>query len=180
MRAAVGATRLAAAAGVLASVLTLAAAPPSPQVPPAWLEDAPAPRVETMHLEAVALEPVWRDDGWLSLRVRITPKPNMRIYAHDVTGYVPLSLSVPVRSDITKAAPIFPPSTTYTFPPTGERSRVFVAPLVVEVRLRPDGPWRHPGDLTGELRYQACDDRLCYKPATVKVRWRVDRGRQAP
>src|SRR4029078_9750028 len=28
-------------------------------------------------------------------------------------------------------------------------------------------------DLPGELRYQACDDKLCYPPVTSPVRWTV-------
>jgi hypothetical protein len=43
------------------------------------------------------------------------------------------------------------------------------------------------GELTlrGTLRYQACDDRMCYLPATVPLEWTfgyraLDRARSAP
>jgi hypothetical protein len=27
--------------------------------------------------------------------------------------------------------------------------------------------------ITGELEYQACDDKVCYRPETIPVEWKV-------
>jgi hypothetical protein len=27
--------------------------------------------------------------------------------------------------------------------------------------------------VAGELEYQACDDRICYRPDTIPVQWRI-------
>lgn len=173
MRAAVGATGLAAAAGVLASVLTFAAAPPSPQAPPAWLEEAPGRHAETLHLELEAeTPPAPAGDGSLTLRLRVTPRPGMRIYAQDVEGYLPLALALDLPEGARAGRTVFPASTLYTFPPTGERARVHRVPFTIAQPVTLPRGAALPDDVVGTLRYQACDDRLCYPPQRVRVAWK--------
>lgn len=172
MRTAAGVTGLTALAGALASVLTLAAAPASPQAPPTWLEDAPGQRAATLHLELEAeAPPAPAGDGSLTLRLRVTPRPGMRIYAQDVEGYLPLSLALDLPAEARVGRTAYPASTLYTFPPTGERARVHRVPFTIAqpVRLAPGTTL--PDEVVGTLRYQACDDRLCYPPQRVRVAW---------
>lgn len=150
-----------------------------PQRPP-WQQDGPAARVETPHLVAetdpVSLAAL--PDDQLTLRVRVAPRGRMRVYAHDVTGYVPLTLGVNPLAGLTVRTVRFPPSRMYVFPPTGEMSRVFETPFVVEVAVALSARLRRglvAGDasITAHLRYQACDDRLCYRPDQVHLTWTI-------
>ncbi len=150
-------------------------APGVAQARPAWLEEAPAARVSTPHLEARALPPAPARNGQVTLRVEITPRQGMRIYAPDVTGYVPLTLSLDVPDGVTAVGtPDYPASVEYVFPPTGERSRVYDAPFTLSQRVRVRSGAAGVDGVTGTLRYQACDDRLCYKPSSVTLRWTPD------
>lgn len=151
---------------------------------PAWLQDAPpsAAKVETRHLvaETEAIDLAGTTSAPDTLRLRITPRPGMRIYAHDATGYVPLSLRLAPVAGLTIRRATYPSATSYVFPPTGETSRVHdtVATVEQEVALSDALRQRLRADdrgttLSGVLRYQACDDRLCYRPESLTVTWQV-------
>jgi DsbC/DsbD-like thiol-disulfide interchange protein len=165
-------------AAVLAAVAIVAGAPAraaagDAQARPAWLADAPAAEASTPHLEVKALPPVRGRNGQVTLRLHVAPRPGMRIYASDARGYVPLSLSLDVPDGAAVVGqPAYPAPEEYVFPPTGERSRVYDAPFTVAQRIRPGRAGL--AGVTGTLRYQACDDRLCYKPSSVTVRWTPD------
>lgn len=154
------------------------------QVPaPEWLQDGPGSKakVETRHLvaETEAVDLASATGGRVTLRLRITPRPGMRIYAHDVTGYVPLSVRLDPITGLTVRQPAYPLPTSYVFPPTGETSRVYEAVVTVEqVVVLSDALRRrlHAEDgtaLSAALRYQACDDRLCYRPESVRIAWQA-------
>ncbi len=170
-------TPAARAGALLLAALMTAASSVAGQAPP-WQTDQPATRVETSHLTAVTdpLTVTAARDGRVTLRVHVTPAPRMRVYAHDVTGYRPLSLEVAPMEGLTVRPPRWPASQLYVFPPTGEVSRVFDAPFVVEVQADLSASLRRAvtsgsARLTARLRYQACDDRLCYRPAEAQVAW---------
>lgn len=146
---------------------------------PDWLGEAPTSRVATMHLvaEADPLDGHVSADGRLTLVLRVTPRPGMRLYAHDATGYVPFTLRLDPVEGATADPPAYPASTWYEFPPTRERSRVYQAPVTIRqtIVLSPSARRRlQSGDrtvLTAALRYQACDDRLCYRPTDARIAW---------
>lgn len=169
--------------GLLSSAQVMPAGAQAP--PPAWLQDASgsAAKVETRHLVAgtEAIDLSSAAAGRVTLRLRLTPRPGMRVYAHDATGYVPLSLRLDPVTGLTIRRPAYPSAMSYVFPPTGERSRVYETAVTVEqvVVLSEALRRRLRGDdettLSATLRYQACDDTLCYRPETVRIAWQVGR-----
>jgi DsbC/DsbD-like thiol-disulfide interchange protein len=146
---------------------------------PEWLDEAPTSRVSTMHLlaETDPLDGPVPADGRVTLVLRVTPRPGMRIYAHDATGYVPFTLRLDPTAGAAVDRPAYPVSTWYEFPPTRERSRVYQGPVTIRQRvlLSPAGRRRlAAGDgpvAIATLRYQACDDRLCYRPTDARIAW---------
>jgi DsbC/DsbD-like thiol-disulfide interchange protein len=152
---------------------------PSGAATPDWLDEVPASRVSTRHLiaEAEALDARVPADGRVTLVLRVTPKPGMRIYAHDVTGYVPLSLHMDAVEGSTLERTTYPASTWYEFPPTRERSRVYQEPVTIRQTLVLSSAARRAlergvrGRLTATIRYQACDARLCYRPEEARIAW---------
>lgn len=171
---------------VMALVVLSLAVPAGAQAPPpGWLQEAPASlaRVETRHLvaEAEAVDLSRAARGRVTLRLRITPRPGMRIYAHDVVGYTPFSLRLDPVTGLTVQRLGYPVPTSYLFPPTGETSSVYSEMVTVEhtVVLTESLSRRLSSEdsatLPAALRYQACDDRLCYRPETVRLAWPVAR-----
>jgi hypothetical protein len=73
----------------------------------------------------------------------------------------------------------YPASEIYHFKPLNERVRVYQKPftLVQEIVLEetPQAQAAFRGKdsirLTGTLEYQACDDKVCYNPASAPLSW---------
>jgi hypothetical protein len=142
--------------------------------PPAFLDDAPASvRIETPHLQAHVAGPVRVSaDGRATVTVQVTPKPKMHVYAADAEGYVPFTVTLAPMAGVTAGKVTYPPPETYVFPPTGESSRVYmkpftvIHPLVVSAQVRKKIAAGTAVDGVLSLRYQACDDTVCYRPGT--------------
>lgn len=144
--------------------------------------DVPEGSLQTRHLRAqVVGESRVGADGVGSVTLAITPAPGMHIYAHDAEGYLPLRLDFEARPGLVGGSHAYPASEISVFAPTGETSNVYTKPFRVtrgftvkgqlreEVRASTDGV-----PITLVLRYQACDDRVCYRAEqrnlTVRVR----------
>jgi DsbC/DsbD-like thiol-disulfide interchange protein len=117
----------------------------------------------------------------VTLTVRVTPGPKMHVYAPGQKGYIPIALMLKADPAF-KLHPIrFPASSTYRYEPLNETVQVYSAPFTlaqdVTLSLTPDMRARATrGEvltISGELEYQACDDRVCYRPETIPVEWKV-------
>ena len=154
--------------------LLLVASPLSAQRrPPAFLQGEATDRLATPHLEAQAQGPVKvGSDGRATVTVLVTPRPKMHVYGPDVVGYVPFRLVVEPAAGMAPGKVTYPPSQLYVFPPTGESSRAYMKPFTVRQALQLAPDLRKvlaagkPVEATVTLRYQACDDTVCYRPTT--------------
>lgn len=148
--------------------------PVRPRSAPPFLGDAMPlePVLETPHLTARADGPVKLDaKGKGTLTVVVTPKPGMHVYAHDAEGYTPFMLSVETPSGLRAGRFDYPSPGLYVFPPTGEASRAYVQSFRVTIPVTATDDLRvrvraARSSLPGvvRVRYQACDDRVCYRP----------------
>jgi hypothetical protein len=118
----------------------------------------------------------------ISLNVDVFPKPKMHVYAPEQTGgYIRISLDLEQDPAVRMEKPVFPKASNYYFAPLNETFKVFDAPfrirqdLTIELTpaLRRRAAAKEPLAITGTLRYQACDDQVCYRPDEVKVSWTV-------
>lgn len=153
---------------ILCATLLLPAVLAGQSRPPAFLdEEAAGPRLETRHLVAEADGPIRvARDGTATLTLVVTPRPGMHVYAADATGYVGLSMATEAAG-VTAGKVTYPAAETYVFPPTGETSRVYMQPFRVTQRITASRTAAATGTVT--LRYQACDDRVCYRPTTGRL-----------
>lgn len=145
--------------------------------PPAVAEKGASNRTETRHLVvATDAEPVAAGaDGRATLHVDLVPKPKMHVYAPEETRYLAVSLSLEANPRITVGQAVFPKAERFYFAPLEETQLVFSQPFRIAqpITVRRGGPAR-PIEVRGTLRYQACDDRVCYLPTDVPVRWTVE------
>ena len=117
-----------------------------------------------------------------SLVVDVTPKPGMHVYAPGATQYRVISVNIPPQPYLRTTTPIrYPASEIYHFVPLNERVPVYQKPfsLLVEV-VRENTPEARKAMtgmtelvINGTLEYQACDDKICYNPASLPLTWRV-------
>lgn len=126
---------------------------------------------ETAHLTVtIAAAPVpVPAGGRVTLQVEVVPKPTMHVYAPEETRYIPVSLRLEPTPRITAAAAVFPKAESFYFAPLEETQLVFSRAFRIAQPLTVRGSGRL--ELRGTLRYQACDDRVCYLPREVPLRW---------
>ena len=141
------------------------------------------PQHETAHLTmATSAAPATIAPGQkLTLTVEVTPKPNMHVYAPGQEGYIPISLKLQEDQRFTAAKAKYPVGEKVLMKALNETQIVYAKPFRITQELKlaaspelakgaGDG-----GSITvkGSVRYQACDDKICFLPATVPVEWSV-------
>ena len=141
------------------------------------LESGPPPQnasVETTHL--IAVTSASTAAGKMLLHVEISPKPKMHVYAPGEKDAITVELTLDPNPAIKAGKATFPPAEKYFFPPLQLTQLVYSKPFRI---TQPIAIARAPADgtltVTGTLRYQACDDAVCYVPKSVALKWVVQR-----
>jgi hypothetical protein len=141
-------------------------------------------RAETPHLTLTtsSSDAVVAPGTRFSLWVDITPKPKMHVYTPEQKEYIPIELSIATDEAIKVLPPVFPKSEKYFFAPLKETQLVFSKPfrIVQDVTVSVSSATRQRAatagatlTITGTLRYQACDDKVCYVPQSIPLKWSV-------
>lgn len=110
----------------------------------------------------------------IALTLDIEMKTNMHVYAPGVQGYMPIEWSI--RGGPPELIPHeigFPKSTMLRLEAINETVPVFNGKfrLIRDITIGkvPAGPLM----IDGTLKYQACDDRICYVPQTINLKWAI-------
>jgi peroxiredoxin len=113
------------------------------------------------------------------LTLDIVLKPNMHVYAPGVEGYIPIDWAMK-ESDAGAASKVdYPASVKLHLPVIDEtvpvyRDRVrFTREVTIgqDAKVRPSLDSAGKLKIEGTLRYQACDDQVCYIPQVLPVEW---------
>jgi len=139
--------------------------------------------VSTAHLEVTTYssDPGVAPGNRFSLVFEIVPRRGMHVYAPGAASYRVVSANI-VPQPFVRVLPLtYPASEIYHFVPLNERVPVFMKPfrlvqeMVLDGGLEAQKALRGQESLTisGSLEYQACDDKVCYNPATVPLSWTV-------
>jgi DsbC/DsbD-like thiol-disulfide interchange protein len=134
---------------------------------------------ETKHLKlTTSVGPDTASAGKIHLFLDVVPKPKMHVYAPGQEGYIGVAVSVETTAGVTPEKPQFPKPEKVFFKPLNETQLVYSKPfrIVQDVMFTRDASAAAGGapvTIKGTLRYQACDDKVCYLPQTVPVEWTV-------
>jgi DsbC/DsbD-like thiol-disulfide interchange protein len=143
-----------------------------------WLAaQVPAtPPLETAHLSlAVSSHADAAVSGRkVTLVLDVTPKPKMHVYAPGQDGYIPIRLTLTRDAAFTAATAKYPAGTKYVMPALNETQIVYASPFRItqEITIAPAAAGAL--HVKGSVRYQACDDAICYLPKTVPVEWTLE------
>ena len=115
----------------------------------------------------------------VALTLDIELKPNMHVYAPGVEGYIPIDWSMKQSDAGTMHEVIFPKSQMLHLPAIDETVPAYTGRfrLTRDVtigaadKVKPLLDGSGHVTLEGALRYQACDDRVCYIPQNLPVKW---------
>jgi DsbC/DsbD-like thiol-disulfide interchange protein len=107
----------------------------------------------------------------ISLFLDVVPNPGIHVYAPGAKDYLPIGLTVEAPADAVIGKAIYPKSETMLF--EGERVPVFQKPFRLVTRLTVARAAAAGTALTirGMVNYQACDDKVCFIPASAPVTW---------
>jgi hypothetical protein len=111
----------------------------------------------------------------VALTLDVELGPNMHVYAPGVEGYIPIDWKLEDSGAAQAHAAVFP------------RAEKLYLKAIDETVPAYRGHFRLIRDITiangaggsfavdGSLRYQACDDRVCYIPQTLRLEWTFER-----
>jgi thiol:disulfide interchange protein len=124
----------------------------------------------------------------VSLLVDVSPKSKMHVYAPGQEGYLAITVTLDADPAFTAGKATYPAGEKLFMKILNETQLVYAKPfrivqdvtlaLTREMRQRAalrlrSGQAADGASLTikGTLRYQACDDKVCFRPVTVTTRW---------
>jgi DsbC/DsbD-like thiol-disulfide interchange protein len=157
---------LAAAAVVLVAAVAIQDLPPK--------SGSHATRTETKHLTIATSSsaPAGAAGTHVSLLLDVTPQPTMHIYAPGQDGYIPISLTLEPDSGFTAGKTKYPAGEKILMAILKETQLVYVKPFRIAQDVTLKGASR-PVTIKGTVRYQACDEAICYLPTNVPVQWTI-------
>ena len=139
--------------------------------------------IQTDHLTLTVYpaQDVARRGNRVSLVMEIDLPEKMHDYAPGVEGYRPVKVEIAEEPYLRAHDTSFPESEVLHLPAIGESVPVFhgKARIVKDVTISPRAPGydqedKMPLELSGTFSYQACDDRVCYVPTEVPIRFKLD------
>ena len=108
----------------------------------------------------------------VTLAIDMAPKPTMHVYSPGQEGYIAITLTLDANPAVTAAKTKYPAGEKIYMPILKETQTVYAKPfrILQNVTLRSGSG---PLTIKGTLRYQACDDTICYLPTTVPLAWNL-------
>ena len=129
---------------------------------------------ETAHLSVTTSSTA--QAGKASLFVDVAPKPTMHVYSPGQKGYIAITLTLDANPAFTGAKAKYPAGEKLFMKILNETQLVYSKPFRITQDIRLVKPVAGaPLTIKGTLRYQACDDKICYLPQKVPVEWTVGR-----
>lgn len=115
----------------------------------------------------------------VTLVLDVIPGKNIHVYAPGQPGYVGIAVKLDSSPDFRVHPPTYPAPREYVFAPLKETVKVYDRPfrilqdvtLALTPGLRQRAADRGTLVLTGTLEYQACDDKVCFRPDSLPLRW---------
>jgi hypothetical protein len=100
-------------------------------------------------------------------------KPGVHVYAPGVEGYIPIAWALKPSSDWSARPALFPKAEILHLVAIDETVPAYQGHfrLAREVVIAPAA--KGPVSIDGTLRYQACDDTMCYIPETLPLHWEI-------
>jgi hypothetical protein len=137
--------------------------------------------IETDHLRATtwASDAVVRGGNLLSLGIDVTLPPKMHLYAPGVEGYIAIDWSMQPAEGVEILDARYPESELLEMPAIQEVAPVYEGSFRILRDIHVGQPDQIASlldadsrfTLRGRLRYQACDDKVCYLPKTLDLSW---------
>jgi len=108
-----------------------------------------------------------------TLQLDVEPKPGMHVYSPGQKDYIVVQLTLEANPAVTAAKAKFPAGEKFVMPALNETQIVYSKPFRITQDVTLKSAPGAPVTVKGTLRYQACDDKICYVPQNVAVSWNI-------
>ena len=145
--------------------------------------DVPATKVSSPQLEVMsfATDTTVAPGTHFSILLDVKPSKGIHVYAPGVSGYKPIALTIEPQRWLVVGGATYPRPEDYHFKPLDEHVKVYQRPFRLVQDIALDASSEAQATLKsipaitikGILRYQACDDKICFSPQTVRLEWTV-------
>ena len=135
---------------------------------------APSPN-QHVTVKAGASAPDVAAGSTVSLWVDVTPKANIHVYAPGAKDFQPVTMSVMSGKEFAAGKAQFPAATPIVLPGVKDRVPAYSSTFRITQPITAAKTAAHGGAIvvSATINYQACDDRVCFPPATMPVFWRI-------
>jgi len=144
----------------------------------------PLVAAQSAHLsvQAMASDGVVAPGNRLTLTFDVTPARGMHVYAPGSHSYQVIRFQLSPDPWLTAHPMVYAPPEIYHFVPLDERVETYQRPFTlrqdVTIAATPEAQKALAGrtsiTIGGRLEYQACDDRVCYAPASLPIAFSLD------
>jgi len=107
----------------------------------------------------------------LSLRVQLPPEVHVQSDRPREASLIPTALTLAPPPGVTVIRVTYPASSDLEQPGRATPLAVFSGEFAITVDVTVAGPG--PVTIPGQLRYQACTDKVCFAPAKAAVEWNI-------
>jgi cytochrome c biogenesis DsbD-like protein len=139
--------------------------------------------VKTPHLEikSYTTRQVVRPNLRFTLVAKIELKPKMHVYAPGVEGFIPIDFQIDPSPNYRTQPVTLPKAEKLYLAPIQQTAQVYRGKFQItrDVNmassdiLQPILGGSRELKIAGHLRYQACDDKICYLPRNVPLEWQL-------
>jgi hypothetical protein len=160
--------RLAAAAGMVGVLTTWSSTPLARQL-------APAPTVQHVVVAGSSNAASAAPGASVTLWADVAPKQGIHVYAAGAVDFAPVSLLITPNTAITAGRPSYSKPDIATAQGSTGNVPAYAKPFRITqpVTLRPGVVRGDTITVAAAVKYQACDDRLCYPATAAPVAWRI-------
>ena len=107
------------------------------------------------------------------LRFDMVPATGIHVYAPGNPDYIPVSVTLAPQAGLQAQPPVYPPAEKYLFGELKETVKVYNRPFQVRQQIVIGRAAAKAAGasitIAGSVRFQACDDKVCFPPATLPV-----------
>jgi hypothetical protein len=117
----------------------------------------------------------------VTLAFDIAPRRRIHVYAPGAE-YQVVTVKLDTQPGFKAGKLEYPPSETYFFAPLNETVPVYEKPFTLKqaITISPEAlKGKSSIALTGTLDYQACDDKVCFKPSSIPFKFELDLKRSS-
>jgi DsbC/DsbD-like thiol-disulfide interchange protein len=155
---------------VAASAMTVAARAAQAPLFESKTDPRPASRLSvTLSADAATILP----GRPTTVRLAMVPAAGIHVYAPGNPDYIPVTVTLRLPSGVQAQPAVYPPGEDYVFGELKEIVKVYSRPFEVRQRITVTrAAARTAGSaltIEGSVRYQACNDKVCFPPATAPV-----------